>query len=45
MTLILVALLGVLVYGAFRPKTPNAFDSPQAQTNQPGAPWQQPRSF
>lgn len=45
MTLVLVALLGVLVYGAFRPKSPNAFDRPEAQTNQQGAPWQQPRSF
>ena len=45
MTVILVVLLGVLVYGAFRPKTPNAFDRPEAQTNPQRPPWDQPRSF
>jgi len=42
---ILVVILGVLAYGVMAPKTPNAFDSPAAQTNQQGAPWQQPRAF
>jgi hypothetical protein len=44
-TILLVVMLGVLIYGALRPKSPNAFDSPAAQTNQQGAPWQQPHSF
>ncbi len=45
MTVLMVVVLGVLVYGMFAPKSPNAFDSPEAQTNPQAAPWQQPRSF
>jgi hypothetical protein len=39
MTLSLVALLGILIYGALMPKTPSAFDRPEAQINQTRAPW------
>ncbi|MGH7089739.1 MAG: hypothetical protein ACREFQ_12650 [Stellaceae bacterium] len=39
---ILFALLVVLVYGMLRPKTPNAFDRPDAQVNPSVAPWSQP---
>jgi len=44
-TVVMVVLLGVLAYGVWAPKSPNAFDSPAAQTNPQGAPWQQPRAF
>ena len=45
LTLTLVALLGVLVYGMFVPKVPSAFDRPEAQTNPVGNPWNAPHSF
>ncbi len=33
LVLSLVAAMALLVYGALRPKPPNAFDLPEAQTN------------
>lgn len=38
-TLCLVALLGLLIYGMIVPKTPSAFDRPEAQTNPTRNPW------
>ena len=38
-TLSLAALLCILIYGALVPKTPSAFDRPEAQTNPMRAPW------
>ena len=45
LTLTLVALLEILVYGMVAPKAPSAFDRPEAQTNPVGNPWNAPRSF
>jgi hypothetical protein len=42
MTVVMAVLFAILVYGLMRPKTPNAFDSPEAQMNQPQAPWAAP---
>jgi hypothetical protein len=39
LTLSLILLLALLVYGMFVPKQPSAFDRPEAQTNQTRAPW------
>jgi hypothetical protein len=39
LTLSLVALLGILVYGMLAPKPPSAFDRPEAQTNPTPNPW------
>jgi hypothetical protein len=41
----MVILLGVLGYGLLRPKTPSAFDSPAAQMNSQGAPWNSPHAY
>ena len=38
-TVSLVVLLGILIYGLFVPKQQSAFDLPAAQTNQTSAPW------
>jgi hypothetical protein len=42
MTVVMAVLLVILVYGILRPKTPNAFDTPEAQMNQLPAPWASP---
>lgn len=41
----LVGLLAILVYGMMAPKTPSAFDRPEAQVNPPASPWSQPHAF
>ena len=43
-TLSLVVLLGILIYGLVIPKPPSAFDRPEAQTNPPQNPWNVPRA-
>ena len=42
-TLSVVALLGILIYGIIAPKSPSAFDRPEAQTNPTRNPWDVPR--
>jgi hypothetical protein len=45
MMIVLAVLCLVVVYGAFAPSPPSAFDRPEAQTNPTRPPWDQPRSF
>jgi len=45
LALSLAGVVGVLVYGALKPKPPNAFDRPEAQINSPRNPWDSPKSF
>lgn len=42
---VLAALAALLAYGMMQPKTPSAFDRPEAQVNPPVAPWTQPHAF
>jgi hypothetical protein len=45
LALSLAMVMGVLVYGALKPKPPSAFDRPEAQVNSPRNPWDAPRAF
>lgn len=42
---VMAGLFAILLYGLVAPKSPNAFDRPEAQVNQPGPPWISPHSF